>query len=192
MPAGRSDGRAGVLPLVVRAGGGSARQALTVSSSWWPGPDRRASPHATRSRWSAIRIEVPLDGFIDALAIGDGGSMFGAMDQALRVNDDGVDPGHESRPRLRDLVILVLGSRRRHARADRRLPRSVGETTVQAALLGAAQAIRLADAIAAALARMQGNVAPRLVLELCCARATFGLTGGTVRSVRSTGAGIPS
>jgi DNA polymerase-3 subunit gamma/tau len=47
----------------------------------------------------------------------------------------------------------------------------VEKMTSQAALMGAAHAIRLAEAIAAALAGMQGNIAPRLVLELCCARA---------------------
>jgi DNA polymerase-3 subunit gamma/tau len=97
--------------------------------------------------------------------------MFGAMDRALRVNDDAWMLATNALRRLRDLVILAsVPNAVPHELIDVS-PGQLEKMWGQAALLGAAQAIRLAEAIAAALAGMQGNIAHRLVLELCCARA---------------------
>jgi DNA polymerase-3 subunit gamma/tau len=161
----------GVLPLVVQAGGGSARQALTVLEQLLAGAGPEGITHRNAVALVGDTDPVLLNEMIDALAIGDAGSMFGILDRALRVNDDAWMLATSVLRRLRDLVILAsVPTAVAHALIDVS-PGQVEKMTSQAALMGAAHAIRLAEAIAAALAGMQGNIAPRLVLELCCARA---------------------
>ena len=161
----------GVLPLVVRAGGGSARQALTVLEQLLAGAGPEGITHCNAVALVGDTDPILLDELIDAFEIGDAGSMFGALDRALRVNDDAWILATNLLRRLRDLVILAsVPDAVTHELIDV-APGQLERMTAQAALLGAAPAIRLAEAIADALAGMQGNIAHRLVLELCCARA---------------------
>jgi DNA polymerase-3 subunit gamma/tau len=161
----------GVLPLVVRAGGGSARQALTVLEQLCAGAGPEGVTHRNAVALVGNTDPILLDEMIDALAMGDAGSMFGAIGRALRVNDDAWMLATNVLRRLRDLVILASVPDAVTLALIDVSPGQLEKMTGQAALLGAAQAIRLADAVAAALDGMQGHIAHRLVLELCCARA---------------------
>ncbi|MDQ3504790.1 MAG: DNA polymerase III subunit gamma/tau, partial [Actinomycetota bacterium] len=111
-----------------------------------------------------------LDETIDALAAGDAGGVFGAVD---RVSESGHDPRRftaDLLDRLRDLVILDAVP----DAADKGMLDLPGDqlTTMadQAVRLGTATLSRLADIVHNGLTEMRGTTAPRLLLELVCAR----------------------
>ncbi len=72
-----------VFPLVIRAGGGSARDSLSVLDQLLAGAGRRASPTRGRSRCSASPTSRCSTTMVDALAAGDGAAVFGAVDQVV-------------------------------------------------------------------------------------------------------------
>lgn len=111
-----------------------------------------------------------LDEVVDAFAGQDGATVFQVID---RVVEGGHDPRRfvtDLLERLRDLVILATvpdaGEKGLiDAPADR-----VAVMQAQAERFGAADLSRAADIVNTGLTEMRGNAAPRLQLELICAR----------------------
>lgn len=159
-----------VYPLVIRAGGGSPRDTLSVLDQLLAGADGN---HVTYQRALALlgATDVALiDDAIDALAAGDAAALFGAVEGV-------VDAGHDPRrfasdllERFRDLIVLQA------------VPDAVARGVVdgpedelermreQATRLGTATLTRYAEVMHAGLGEMRGATAPRLLLEVACAR----------------------
>ena len=159
-----------VYPLVIRAGGGSPRDTLSVLDQLLAGADGN---HVAYQRALALlgATDVALiDDAIDALAAGDAAALFGAVEGV-------VDAGHDPRrfatdllERFRDLIVLQA------------VPDAVARGVVdgaedeldrmreQAARIGTATLTRYAEVVHAGLGEMRGATAPRLLLEVVCAR----------------------
>ncbi len=176
----------GVLPLVVRAGGGSVRDSLSVLDQLVAGADDGGIDYERAVALLGYTHAALLDDAVDAIAARDGGSAF-------RVVDRVVSSGHEPRrfvedllERLRDLIVIAAsgesaGAVLRELPADQ-LDRMRG----QAAALGSAELSRSADLANTALTEMTGATSPRLHLELLVARlllpaADDGTTGLAAR-----------
>lgn len=164
-----------VYPLVIRAGGGSPRDTLSVLDQLLAGsePDEAGTDHVHYQRALGLlgATDVALiDDAVDALAAGDAASLFGAVEAV-------VDAGHDPRrfaidllERFRDLIVLQA------------VPDAVAKGVVdapedilermqeQAARLGSATLARYAEVVHAGLGEMRGATAPRLLLEVVCAR----------------------
>ncbi|MBA3294656.1 MAG: DNA polymerase III subunit gamma/tau, partial [Geodermatophilaceae bacterium] len=159
-----------VFPLVVRAGGGSARDALSIMDQLLAGAGEDGVTYRRAVGLLGVTDGALLDETIDALAAGDAGGVFGAVD---RVSEAGHDPRRftaDLLDRLRDLVILDAVP---DAAAKGMLDLPGDQLTTmadQAVRLGTATLSRLADIVHNGLTEMRGTTAPRLLLELVCAR----------------------
>ncbi len=159
-----------VLPLVVRAGAGSVRDALSVLDQLMAGAAEGGVTYTYASALLGYTDTALLDDVVDALAAHDGASVFEAID---RVVEGGLDPRRfvtDLLERVRDLVILdaLPDSAEQdlvHAPADQ-----VERMRDQAARMGGPALSRAADVLAEGLTEMRGATAPRLQLELICAR----------------------
>jgi DNA polymerase-3 subunit gamma/tau len=160
----------GVLSLVVRAGGGSVRDALSVLDQLMAGTGPDGVTYPLAIALLGYTDAQLIDDVIDAFAAGDGAAVFAVLE---RVIEGGHDPrrfAQDLLERLRDLVILAAVP----DAADRGLidvpSDQLDRMQVQAAQMGAAALTRAADLLNTALTEMRGATAPRLQLELTCAR----------------------
>lgn len=161
---------AAALPLVVRAGGGSARDTLSVLDQLMGGAGPAGVTHELASGLLGYTPDSLLDEVVDAFAAGDGAAVFGVVDKVIETGQDPRRFTEDLLRRLRDLVIVaaVPGAT---ASGLIDVSEDQGERLVaQAARFGAADLSRAADILATGLTEMRGATAPRLLLELLCAR----------------------
>jgi DNA polymerase III subunit gamma/tau len=159
-----------VLPLVVRAGAGSVRDALSVLDQLIAGAGESGVTYALATSLLGFTDAQLLDDVVDAFAAGDGAGVFRVVE---RVIEGGHDPrrfAQDLLERLRDLVILSAvpdaeSSGLIEAPADQ-----LERMRQQAENLGSAELTRAADIVNAGLTEMRGATAPRLQLKLICAR----------------------
>ena len=158
------------LPLVVRAGGGSARDTLSVLDQLIGGAGPAGVTHELASGLLGYTPDTLLDEVVDAFAAADGAAVFGVVDKVIETGQDPRRFTEDLLRRLRDLVIVAAvpgatGSGLIDVSEDQ------GERLVaQAARFGATDLSRAADILATGLTEMRGATAPRLLLELLCAR----------------------
>ncbi|GEP39292.1 hypothetical protein NPS01_29550 [Nocardioides psychrotolerans] len=158
------------LPLVVRAGAGSARDTLSVLDQLLGGAGAEGVTYALASGLLGYTPDTLLDEVVDSFAAGDGSAVFGVVDKVI---ETGQDPRRFTEDLLRRLRDLVIVSAVPDAPATGLIDVSEdqGERLVaQAARFGAAELTRAADLVATGLTEMRGATAPRLLLELICAR----------------------
>ncbi|MCY0944703.1 DNA polymerase III subunit gamma and tau [Streptomyces antarcticus] len=160
----------GVLPLVVRAGAGSVRDSMSVMDQLLAGATDAGVTYAMATSLLGYTEASLLDSVIDAFAAGDGAAAFEVVD---RVVEGGNDPRRfvaDLLERLRDLVILAaVPDAGEKGLID--APADVVERMqAQASVFGAAELSRAADLVNTGLTEMRGANAPRLQLELICAR----------------------
>jgi len=157
-------------PLVVRAGGGSARDTLSILDQLIGGAGEGGVTHALATGLLGFTPEALLDEVVDAFAADDGGTVFEVVD---RVIETGQDPRRFTEDLLRRLRDLVIISAVPDAPASGLIDvaEDQGERLVaQAARFGRSDLSRAADLVADGLTEMRGATAPRLLLELICAR----------------------
>ncbi len=158
------------LPLVVRAGGGSARDTLSVLDQLLGGAGPVGVTHALATALLGFTPDTLLDEVVDAFAAGDGAAVFGVVDKVVETGQDPRRFTEDLLRRLRDLVI-VAAVPEAPASGLIDVAEDAGERLVaQAARFGAIELSRAADIVAAGLTEMRGATAPRLLLELICAR----------------------
>ena len=159
-----------VYPLVVRAGGGSARDSLSVLDQLLAGADAGGVTYARAVGLLGVTDVAILDDVVDALGASDGSAVFGAVDRLVEAGHDPRRFAADLLQRLRDLILV-------HAVPDAGekglvdVPADELERMVdQAQRLGPAALARHAELVHTALTEMRGATAPRLLLELVCAR----------------------
>ena len=161
----------GVIPLVVRASGGSVRDALSVLGQLLAGAGKDGVSYEIAIQLLGFTDTALLDDAIDALAARDGATLFTTVD---RVIESGHDPRRfatDLLERLRDLMIVDALGESHPAAILRELPDDQLERMrSQAKHIGSAGLSRAADIAAEGLTQMRGATAPRLMLELICAR----------------------
>ncbi len=158
------------LPLVVRAGAGSARDTLSVLDQLLGGAGEAGVTYELASGLLGYTPDTLLDEVVEAFAAGDGSTVFGVVDKVIETGQDPRRFTEDLLRRLRDLVIVA-------AVPDAPVTGLIdvsgdqGERLIaQAARFGQAELTRAADLVAAGLTEMRGATAPRLLLELICAR----------------------
>jgi DNA polymerase-3 subunit gamma/tau len=163
-----------VYPLLIRAGGGSPRDTLSVLDQLLTGCE--AGPAGIRVTYQRAlgllgATDVALiDQAVDALAAEDAAALFGAVESVI-------DAGHDPRrfatdllERFRDLIVLQAVPDAA-ARGVVDAPEDVLEQMRdQATRIGTATLTRYAEVVQAGLGEMRGATAPRLLLEVICAR----------------------
>lgn len=158
------------LPLLVRAGAGSARDTLSVLDQLLGGAGPEGVTYALASGLLGYTPDTLLDEVVDAFAAGDGSAVFGVVDKVIETGQDPRRFTEDLLRRLRDLVIIsAVPDAPATGLID--VSEDQGERLIaQAARFGAAELSRAADIVATGLTEMRGATAPRLLLELICAR----------------------
>ncbi len=158
------------LPLVVRAGGGSARDTLSVLDQLIGGAGEDGVTYELTTGLLGYTPDSLLDEVVDAFAAGDGRTVFGVVDKVIETGQDPRRFTEDLLRRLRDLVI-VAAVPDAPATGLIDVPQDQGERlTAQAARFGRADLTRAAELVADGLTELKGATAPRLLLELICAR----------------------
>src|SRR5919202_2954453 len=154
------------LPLIVRAGGGSARDTLSVLDQLMGGAGPEGVTYDLATGLLGFTPDTLLDEVVDAFAAGDGGTVFGVVDKIIETGQDPRRFTEDLLRRLRDLVIIsAVPDAPATGLID--VPDDLGERLVaQAARFGPADLSRAADILATGLTEMRGATAPRLLLEL--------------------------
>jgi DNA polymerase-3 subunit gamma/tau len=159
-----------VLPLVVRAGAGSVRDSLSVLDQLLGGASDQGVTYAQATALLGYTPDTLLDEIVDAFAAGDARGVFAAVDKVIEVGQDPRRFAEDLLRRLRDLIIVAavpeaLSSGLVDVAGDQ-----AERLTTQATALGPGELTRAAEVIAVGLTEMRGTTAPRLHLELMCAR----------------------
>ncbi|WP_025104254.1 DNA polymerase III subunit gamma and tau [Microbacterium paraoxydans] len=184
----------GVLPLVVRAGGGSPRDTLSLLDQLIAGSDAPAGSETVTVGYArAVALlgythGALLDEIVDALATGDAATAFPAIDRVVQTGQDPRRFVDDLLERLRDLIVIAaVGS------GASAVLRGIAEDELdrmrrQAESFGAARLSRTADVVSAALDDMSGATSPRLHLELMVARVLAASGGSTSSGAAASGA----
>jgi DNA polymerase-3 subunit gamma/tau len=159
-----------VIPLVVRAGGGSARDSLSILDQLLAGSEADGIRYDRAVALLGYTDASLLDEIVDAFAAADGAAVFRAVNRVI-------EGGHEPRrfatdmlDRFRDLIVLASVP---DAIATGLLdvPPDRSELMAgQASRSGLAALTRAAEIVSTGLDQMRGATSPRLLLELMCAQ----------------------
>ncbi|WP_026919732.1 DNA polymerase III subunit gamma and tau [Gordonia shandongensis] len=159
-----------VYPLVIRAGGGSPRDSLSILDQLLAGAGDGGVTYDRALALLGVTDSALIDAAVDALSASDGAALFGVVESV-------VDAGHDPRrfaidllDRFRDLILL----RAVPDAAERGLVEAPDDqlASMRRAVeaLGPATLTRYAEVAHAALGEMRGTTSPRLLLEVMCAR----------------------
>ena len=161
----------GVIPLVVRASGGSVRDALSVLGQLLAGAGKDGVSYEIAIQLLGFTDGALLDDAIDAIAAHDGATLFKTID---RVIESGHDPRRFTSDMLECIRDLMIVDALKDSTANsilRDMPDDQMERMRnQANRIGTANLSRAADIAAEGLTQMRGATAPRLILELICGR----------------------
>ena len=172
-----------VLPLVVRAGGGSARDTLSILDQLLAGSDEGGIRYDRAVSLLGYTDASLLDEIVGAFATGDGAAVFRAVNRVI-------EGGHEPRrfatdmlDRFRDLIVLASVPDAIATGLLDTPPDRVEALTSQAERYGLAALTRAADIVSTGLDQMRGATSPRLLLELMCAQVLLPAAATDERSV---------
>ncbi|GAB3141150.1 DNA polymerase III subunit gamma and tau [Amycolatopsis stemonae] len=158
-----------VYPLVIRAGGGSARDTQSVLDQLLAGAGPDGVSYGRAVALLGVTDVALIDDMVDALSTEDAATVFSTVEKLAEAGHDPRRFATDLLDRLRDLVLL------------RAVPDSAGglvsapeeelsRMVAQAERIGLATLSRYADIVHNGLLEMRGATSPRLVLELLCAR----------------------
>ncbi|SEF29001.1 DNA polymerase-3 subunit gamma/tau [Amycolatopsis pretoriensis] len=158
-----------VFPLVIRAGGGSARDTQSVLDQLLAGAGPDGVSYSRAVALLGVTDVALIDDMVDALSTEDAATVFSTVEKLAEAGHDPRRFATDLLDRLRDLVLL------------RAVPDSAGglvsapeeelsRMVAQAERIGLATLSRYADIVHNGLLEMRGATSPRLVLELLCAR----------------------
>ena len=158
----------GVIQLVVRASGGSVRDAQSILGQLLAGAGKDGVTYEIAVALLGYTDSALLDEAIDSLAASDSASLFNTVD---RVVESGQDPkrfAQDLLERLRDLIIVGAVDENNSQVLVQIPTDQLDRMRTQAKLIGIANLIRSADLLATGLTQMRGATPPRLILELVC------------------------
>jgi len=160
----------GVLPLVVRAGGGSPRDTLSLLDQLIAGSENAAIGYERAVALLGYTHAELLDEVVTAFGDLDAASAFAAVDRVVQTGQDPRRFVEDLLERLRDLIVIAATGAGASA-VLRGIPSDELERmSRQAEIIGTARLSRTADIVVAALDEMSGATSPRLQLELMVAR----------------------
>ncbi len=177
--------QAEALALVARAGAGSVRDALSILGQLVAGTGPDGLTYDDTVAQLGVTDAALLDEVVDALAEGDGPAMFSVVD---RVVEAGLDPRRfatDLLERLRDLVVLHQVPDAVEAGLIDAPDARVAAMRAQTDSLGLGQLSRAADLVSTGLTELKGATAPRLQLELLCARLLLPAADDSESGVRA-------
>ncbi len=160
----------GVIALVVRAGGGSVRDSLSLLDQLMAGSDDRKVSYDRAVALLGFTHGTLLDSVIDAFAAKNSAAVFASVDSVIQTGQDPRRFVEDLLERLRDLIVVLAvgnnaGSVLRGVAND-----EIEKLTTQAFAFGMSSLTHASEVVSETLNSMSGATSPKLQLELMCAR----------------------
>ncbi|MFB9072385.1 DNA polymerase III subunit gamma and tau [Citricoccus parietis] len=173
----------GVLSLVVRSGGGSVRDTLSVLDQLMAGAAQGAIGYDLAVNLLGYTPDALLDDVVDAVAAADSQTVFRVVDRVVQSGQDPRRFVEDLLERFRDLIIVKAMPDSASAVLHGMPEDQVRRLEAQSAQLGHGEISRAADITNQALTEMVGATSPRLHLELLMARLMLPTTDATERGL---------
>ena len=160
----------GVLSLVVRSGGGSVRDSLSLLDQLIAGSE---DGKVTYERAVALLGYTPdsvLDEAVEGLAIGDSAMVFQSVDKIIQSGQDPRQFVEDLLERLRDLILVDSVGLDAKSVLRGISDAMLSRLQEQAAKFGRAELAHAAASVSESLSSMTGATSPKLHLELMCAK----------------------
>jgi DNA polymerase-3 subunit gamma/tau len=160
----------GVLSLVVRSGGGSVRDSLSLLDQLIAGSEDNKVTYERAVSLLGYTPDSVLDEAVEGLAIGDSALVFQSVDKIIQSGQDPRQFVEDLLERLRDLILVdSVGLEAKS------VLRGISDTMLarlqeQAAKFGRAELAHAAASVSDSLSSMTGATSPKLHLELMCAK----------------------
>ncbi|GAA4964568.1 DNA polymerase III subunit gamma and tau [Pseudonocardia tropica] len=159
-----------VFPLVIRAGGGSARDTLSVLDQLLAGAGPQGVTYERAVALLGVTDSGLIDDTVDALAAADGAAVYGAVDRLVEAGHDPRRFASDLLQRFRDLMLVQAVPDAAEQGLVDGAADELSRMADQAARLGPATLTRYGEILHQGLIEMRGATAPRLLLELLVAR----------------------
>ena len=173
----------GVLSLVIRAGGGSVRDSLSVLDQLMAGAGPAGLDYELAVALLGYTHASLLDDVVEAVAASDAATVFRAVDRVIQTGHDPRRFVEDLLERFRDLIIVQAMPESAQSILRGMPADQIARLQNQAHNLGAAELSRAADVTNTALTEMTGATSPRLHLELLCARILLPSADQTERGI---------
>lgn len=160
----------GVMPLVVRASGGSVRDALSLLDQLIAGSDGKKIEYERSINLLGFTHDNLMAEVIDAFAELDAAKAFAAVDKVVQSGQDARRFLEDLLERIRDLMLVNSLGKDAQSILRGIGPEQFEQLEIQAARFGLSQLTASAEATAKALSDTSAASNPRLQLELLCAR----------------------
>ena len=160
----------GVLSLVVRSGGGSVRDSLSLLDQLIAGSEDNKVTYERAVSLLGYTPDSVLDEAVEGLAVGDSAMVFQSVDKIIQSGQDPRQFVEDLLERLRDLILVdSIGLEAKS------VLRGISDTMLsrlqeQAAKFGRAELAHAAASVSDSLSSMTGATSPKLHLELMCAK----------------------
>ncbi len=160
----------GVMPLVVRAGGGSVRDSLSLLDQLIAGTDGKEISYQRAVALLGFTHDELLNQVIDAFTEFDSAKGFSAVDRVIQSGQDARRFLEDLLERLRDLMLVASLGNDAKAILKGISPEQFDLLSIQASRFGLRELTDAAEATNKSLNELTGTSNPRLQLELLCAR----------------------
>ena len=160
----------GVLPLVVRASGGSVRDSLSILGQLLAGAGSDGVTYEIALHLLGFTDVALLDDAIDAIAARDGAALFQSIDRVIEAGHDPRRFAQDLLERIRDLLVLASVPDSAHSIFKQMPTDQLERMQAQATRIGSANLTHSAQVVSEGLTQMRGATAPRLTLEFTAAR----------------------
>lgn len=160
----------GVLPLVVRAGGGSVRDTLSVLDQLIAGSEDSLVRYDTTIGLLGYTPARVLSGMLSALSQHDAAGLFTAVDSLMQTGQDPRSFVEDLLQRLRDATLAVLTGDAAADLLHGMSAEEIADLRADGQRLGAAGLDQAAQVVDQTLSTMGGALSPRTQVELMCAR----------------------
>jgi DNA polymerase-3 subunit gamma/tau len=164
----------GVLTLVVRAGGGSVRDSLSLLDQLMAGSEVKGGKAEIEYDRAAALLGYThaslLDEVVDAFATQNSSLVFSSVDKVIQSGQDPRRFVEDLLEKLRDLIVVLSVGDEAKAVLRGIADDELEKMKLQAMSFGMSELTHAANAVSAALSEMSGATSPKLQLELMCAK----------------------
>ena len=160
----------GVISLVVRAGGGSVRDSLSLMDQLIAGSDGGKVEYELAAALLGFTHAELLNEVVDAFSTGNSQAVFGAVDRVIQTGQDPRRFVEDLLEHLRNLIIVISTGENAKSVLRGIAADEIEKMTIQAYQFGLAELTHAANIVSEALNEMSGATSPKLHLELMCAK----------------------
>lgn len=160
----------GVLSLVVRSGGGSVRDSLSLLDQLIAGSEGAKVEYDRAVALLGYTHATLLDEVVEAFAAHNASAVFSSIDKVIQTGQDPRRFVEDLLEYLRDLIVVLSVGADAKAVLRGISDADLQRMHVQAAGFGLAELTHAANTVAHSLTEMSGATSPKLHLELMCAK----------------------